>query len=146
VLSDVYTAAVAIAAAMMKRHLDQTLNEGTTVHSMDEALDLLKYYGHTRPSARRCLATLTSILQHQAPLAARPFVDSQDTSFSLTNEQQQGNNTGMCDLNANGPHGYHQTSHIDWTIPISSENAAFEFLSDQWLMQPQLDSFNYVGI
>ena len=47
-------------------------------------------------------------------------------------------------------HGDAESTNIpmdmSWTMPIGAEHTGIDLLTDQWLMQPQLDSFNYLGI
>jgi hypothetical protein len=129
---------------MMKRHLDQTMDQEAVNYSMEEALELLTFYGQTRPSARRCFATLNSILQLRSPLQPRIATSGQGLSLPPANGHSDA--PAVLGFDANGTHGYQQNSIIDWNTSFGNQNAAFEFLSDQWLMQPQLDSFNYLGI
>jgi hypothetical protein len=129
---------------MMKRHLDQTMDQEAVNYSMEEALELLTFYGQSRPSARRCFATLTSILQLRSHLQPPIATSGQGRSLPLANGHSEA--TAVLGFDANGSQTYQQNANIDWNTSFGNQNAAFEFLSDQWLMQPQLDSFNYLGI
>lgn len=140
---DVYTAAVAIAAAILKRSLEGELDPPTLMQNMQDAIDLLRSYAQTRPSARRCLATLTSILQ----LKTTNEIDIEPENGQLqVPEQQLPMATFDGDDTTHGGYGVNAPFDMSWTVPVGAENAAFELLSDQWLLQPQLDSFNYLGI
>jgi hypothetical protein len=109
------------------------------MQSMHDAIDLLKSYAQTRPSAKRCLATLTSILQLRS--AGEPVPDA-----VLSNHQTPQQYLDGMDLNTADTRNAYLGADMSWPMPVGAESAAFEFFSDQWLLQPQLDSFNYLGI
>jgi hypothetical protein len=135
----VYTAAVAVAAAILNGSLDSHLDSSSLMQSMQDAIDLLRSYAQTRPSAKRCLATLTSILQLRSAGVAAP-------ESRVNGDHPYQHYIDGVDPNTADVQNDFMGTDMSWTLPVGAENAALEFFSDQWLLQPQLDSFSYLGI
>jgi hypothetical protein len=126
---------------MTKRDIYQAIDISTLSSSMEDAIVMLRHYGQTRPSARRCLSTLTSILHLQLPSNDQLDMHGIDNSFGVSSPLQ----TSM-QVNDYRIQKAPSQPNMNWSLPSGSEDAMFEFFSDQWLYQPHLDSFNYVGI
>ncbi|KAJ9644335.1 hypothetical protein H2204_001687 [Knufia peltigerae] len=135
----IYTAATTIAVAMHKQDVVATLEPLALNHSMEDALGLLTQYSVCRPSARRCLSTLTSIAPFKHPVSSE-YMGAADTEQLISDLRQQGTRESRSNT--------HNNPVYDMTFPPppDSQNSILDFLSEGWLSQPQLDSFDFLGI
>jgi hypothetical protein len=132
-----------MAAALLTPSLHGELDMLSLNGSMEDAISMLQSYAQKRSAAKRCLVTLTSILQSPYtqrteeenagpaldPSFARPRQHAFLLDFATEQNGQALNNAGWL-LNADDP-----------------QNAAvFGHFSDTWLTQPPMDSFNSLGI
>jgi hypothetical protein len=108
---------------------------------MDDALSMLQEYSQVRASARRCLATLNAMTHLQPVL--RPAIAAFDSIGSY--EAVVNGNMPKHPRNLNEQPAP-PSMDLEWTLSAGTDDAMFDFLSDQWFTQPQLDSFNFVGI
>jgi hypothetical protein len=108
---------------------------------MDDALSMLREYSQVRPSARRCLATLNA-MTHLQPVSKPEIAafNSHKSHEAVVNGSMSRHREDL------GEHSALPSMDLDWTLSAGADDAMFDFLSDQWFTQPQLDSFNFVGI
>ncbi|KAJ9610810.1 hypothetical protein H2200_005587 [Cladophialophora chaetospira] len=136
-----YTAATAIAAAMLDIELHNKHESPSLNDSMQDVFTLLTDYSSQHPIARRCISTLTSIIQPRNP----PAPDRPGAVTSVEQPDQPPRPFLQTEAAHEGNHEMDFGDGIDFTID-DRHNPMFDFLTDQWLAQPQLDSFDFPGV
>ena len=139
---DIYTAAVAMAAALMTHSLQGRIDTSSVNQSMEEAITVLQYYAQTRSAAGRCLVTLTAILQSQFPQRnqAENTGKASETAFPGPAQSQQAQDLIV-------ENGTQAMNGMGWAMTADDiQNAAvFGYFSDAWLTQPPMDNFDLLG-
>jgi len=131
-----------MAAALMTPSLHGQFDMISLNGSMEDAISLLQFYAQRRSAAKRCLITLTVILQSQY----HQHSQAQDTSLSLdsssTGSVQQPQQHFAEERNDYGLHT------LGWSLTAEEiqDAAVFGHFSDTWLTQPPMVNLDFLGM
>ncbi|KAH7379128.1 fungal-specific transcription factor domain-containing protein [Phaeosphaeria sp. MPI-PUGE-AT-0046c] len=140
----IYTAAVAIAAALMTHSLTGRLDMSSLHRSMEEAITMIQHYAKNKSAAKRCLVTLTGILQLQFPQSTH--IENDAAAYNPAFAESEQNILSQHDLTNEA--NAQVFSNMGWARNGDEmQNAAvFGYFSDAWLTQPSMDHFDFLGL